>query len=773
MKSICSVTITITFLLFALAGTALAGVSADFTINGTDVNNVLDSSGNMTVKVGDILNLEYTGTSCADIKWFVEHEDGTEEINGNYVELEMEKVGTHTIQMEADGYTNVWSLCFQGWEYDSKTIKVNVVTGNNYPIVLVHGFLGWGRDELNFDKFGINLDTMYYWGQRSGDLEDEMNKRGYDVYTANVSKIGSAWDRACELYTRFAGGTPLKADNCDGLVKLRPGYIEDSEGYLAVYDEEGYDEEGYDEEKKTRRLYFVDYGKHHAKHATDNVESVATEHYRFGNPRFGRPVKNTTGKYLKKYDFPNEPVNLVVHSYGGQTARIMMYLLKNGSEDELKEEYDDGYPRSELFEGGYDNCVRSLTTLSVPHNGTNLTFVADDMLELTKSLFLGLFDIIKFVSNEDITDYADSFYNVDLNQWIYDTYDNFNIEPIGCQNDTYLTDGKLREDLRPDSDDFGTWDLSPCGSAEINKDYPASDETYYFTYNTEQTFKSDGNSVFGKKGWWYFEDYLPRTVADSTTFGLTWNISDGTDGEGDNVMSQPCMLWSDAMGSGTYTTGLSVTEKSLDMIPTDSKEPGYVPFEMVKAVIKDLEKRPSVFKLLPSYLLNSQDLSDAWKFTDDPETYETKEDRLRSKLYEIVPSGNTDSETYDMYISNIIEYGTLQMDLDETWREHDGVVNTKASIAPWGDHFVDGNKSEPESSPAPTPGLAPETGKWLYLDLLHGDHFDVIGGLDFDTDDYSSVFHHEELIIGDNTPKTGFFDFYEAHFNRLWQLPRF
>ena len=67
---------------------------------------------------------------------------------------------------------------------------------NDYPIVLVHGFLGFGRDEL----FGFK-----YWGGFT-DLEEELRRAGYETYTAAVGPVSSVWDRACELYACIKGG---------------------------------------------------------------------------------------------------------------------------------------------------------------------------------------------------------------------------------------------------------------------------------------------------------------------------------------------------------------------------------------------------------------------------------------------------------------------------------------------------------------------------------------------------------------------------------------
>lgn len=78
---------------------------------------------------------------------------------------------------------------------DKKVIN-NPVVSNNYPIIMVHGLLGWGNDEL----FGLN-----YWGGFES-LREILDNEGYEVYTPTVGSLSSNWDRACELYAYIKGG---------------------------------------------------------------------------------------------------------------------------------------------------------------------------------------------------------------------------------------------------------------------------------------------------------------------------------------------------------------------------------------------------------------------------------------------------------------------------------------------------------------------------------------------------------------------------------------
>lgn len=67
---------------------------------------------------------------------------------------------------------------------------------NTYPIVLVHGMCGWGRDEML---------GYHYWGGL-GDTQEYLNRNGYKTYTASVGPLSSNWDRAVELYYNIVGG---------------------------------------------------------------------------------------------------------------------------------------------------------------------------------------------------------------------------------------------------------------------------------------------------------------------------------------------------------------------------------------------------------------------------------------------------------------------------------------------------------------------------------------------------------------------------------------
>ncbi len=68
--------------------------------------------------------------------------------------------------------------------------------GNRYPIVLVHGFTGWGPGEMG---------NIHYWGGHDS-LTAILSAAGYPAYEGVVGPLASNWDRACELYAYIKGG---------------------------------------------------------------------------------------------------------------------------------------------------------------------------------------------------------------------------------------------------------------------------------------------------------------------------------------------------------------------------------------------------------------------------------------------------------------------------------------------------------------------------------------------------------------------------------------
>jgi triacylglycerol lipase len=271
---------------------------------------------------------------------------------------------------------------------------------NNCPIILVHGFGGFGRDEL----FGYK-----YWGGFT-DIQEELKNRGYPVYSAAIGPFSSNWDRACELYAYIKGG-------------------------------------------------YVDYGKAHSKKFQHRRFS---RYYKGIYPQWGE-INPITGKRNK--------IHLVAHSQGGQTSRALITLLEQGASEE--KQHTASYDLSLLFKGG-NHWVHSLTTLSTPHDGMTVNYMMNRVLPFGQRL-------VRFGSL--LSRQVDGFiYDFKMDQW----------EIERKENETFWEYAKrLRsQSLWLRTKDTSDFDLSPEGAEILNEWAKAQKDVYYFSFATEETFKS-------------------------------------------------------------------------------------------------------------------------------------------------------------------------------------------------------------------------------------------------------------------------------------------
>lgn len=95
----------------------------------------------------------------------------------------------------------------------------------------------------------------------------------------------------------------------------------------------------------------VDYGLEH---------STRCNHDRFGEDFSKNPLIDSWSA--------EDKINLLGHSFGGATVRMLAALMANGSEAEMNSGADDISP---LFLGGKGDWIYSITALAAPHNGTS------------------------------------------------------------------------------------------------------------------------------------------------------------------------------------------------------------------------------------------------------------------------------------------------------------------------------------------------------------------------------------------------------------------
>lgn len=264
---------------------------------------------------------------------------------------------------------------------------------NNYPIVFVHGFMGWGPGEMG---------DYNYWGGKK-DFLSSLKSQGHEVFEVSVGPVSSNWERAIECYYQIKGGQ-------------------------------------------------VDYGKRHSDKY--NVIQKPSN-------------KNYTGLY-PNWD-SNSPIHIIGHSMGGQTARMLQHIL---STEFFIEEKSGVKEDSKLLSTAQSGMLKSITTISTPHDGTTLTEIVTKSLPFLQ-YFVGVAGIV-----------GNSFYNFDLEHMRF-TKD---------EEESWLTYiERMRNHTAWSTKNISGWDLSLDGARELNGILNASPETFYFSFATSTTKKNIEN----------------------------------------------------------------------------------------------------------------------------------------------------------------------------------------------------------------------------------------------------------------------------------------
>jgi len=306
---------------------------------------------------------------------------------------------------------------------------------NNHPIVLVHGFAGWGPNEMLGYK---------YWGGLY-DLEKYLENKGYDVFVVSIGPVSSNWDRAVEIYYQLKGGQ-------------------------------------------------LDYGKAHA----DKYGIIQMPEEKFYD-----------GIY-PEWD-AEHPVHLIGHSMGGQTVRMLDYLLENNFYiDSLKTEYEV----SEFLGKKLSGWVKSITTISSPHNGTTYFNVRTKTIPFVQN-FVGLAAAL-----------GTNFYDFDLQQW------GLRQEEAENWQDYYE---RINTHSVWDSKNMSSWDLSLDGARELNTIMTANSNVYYFSFGTTCSVADEKTGYHKPHGKVYITlrnnvKNIGREIAtfkDSTKTDSTWFENDG------------------------------------------------------------------------------------------------------------------------------------------------------------------------------------------------------------------------------------------------------
>lgn len=255
------------------------------------------------------------------------------------------------------------------------------------------------------ENAGMNSLTPY-WGSTTGSISAYLRSQNIQVEEATVGPFSSAWDRACELYAQLTGTT-------------------------------------------------VDYGEAHSK---------AHGHDRYGRT-YTQPLVENWGSETEGGQ--RYKINLIGHSFGGNTIRLFTSLLEYGSQAEIDASGEECSP---LFTGGKGDYVNSVTTLASPHNGSTLFNILDHgrLVELALSVLY---------TTSGVGDAANS------------SLIDFQLEHFGVQSNGEDAKDFVSEEFSEGTDN-AFYDLSPAGAKELNTAIKMVDSVYYFSYAYCTTEKS-------------------------------------------------------------------------------------------------------------------------------------------------------------------------------------------------------------------------------------------------------------------------------------------
>ncbi len=268
--------------------------------------------------------------------------------------------------------------------------------------MLIHGFMGWGPDEMG---------NYNYWGGKS-DYVNMLKNEGFDVLEVSVGPISSNWERAIEVYYQLKGGQ-------------------------------------------------VDYGRDHSE-KYGIIQKPKSKFYQY-------PL-------YEKWD-ENNPIHLIGHSMGSQTARMLLYLLSS-SFNEIQIKNISG--QSSLLTKTSSTMIRSITSISGPNNGTTLAGIVTKTIPFIQ-YFVGIAGLVG----------SNRFFDFDLEQWGLYRFDNERWP-------SYLN--RLRKHQAFKTKNISSWDLSLAGAKELNGILLADPEVYYFSLVTSTTKKKpNSNNHFPSK----------------------------------------------------------------------------------------------------------------------------------------------------------------------------------------------------------------------------------------------------------------------------------
>lgn len=201
----------------------------------------------------------------------------------------------------------------------------------------------------------------------------------------------------------------------------------------------------------------VDYGKAHSE--------------KYGHARYGR----TYPKPLFNGFGPDKKINLFGHSFGGATIRLFATLMAYGSEEEKAVTPENEL--SDLFKGGKEDWIFSITAVASVHEGTTLLYSAKDVMSKLE-------DVTYMLANISGNNILGKFYESHMEQWGL----------IDCEVNGKIKSKPFNREIQQkikDSHDNVWYDLTMQGAKEVNEKIKCLPNVYYFSWpccKTSQKF---------------------------------------------------------------------------------------------------------------------------------------------------------------------------------------------------------------------------------------------------------------------------------------------
>ena len=214
-------------------------------------------------------------------------------------------------------------------------------------------------------------------------------------------------------------------------------------------------------------------------------------------------------------------VNLIGHSFGGATTRMLLELLANGSEAEVAAAKAAGTKVSPLFEGGKGDWVYSLTAVAAPHNGTTFIETCDISTKVVTDFIYNFGASLGFTKLKGV-------YDLQLEHFgIYRQEDETDLQ--------YLVRVLNSSDFMSHNDN-AIYDLTIDNALKINDGIEMQKNVYYFSVCGDATHESaiSGNQVPDSSVFMLLKPfaammgkYYDETTAGGVYIDRTWLPNDG------------------------------------------------------------------------------------------------------------------------------------------------------------------------------------------------------------------------------------------------------